>query len=1139
MAKRNLSALPKLAAQQTDASHPEKQVRLSASAGTGKTQVLTARVLRLLLHDVKPESILCLTFTKAGAAEMADRIHERLGAWVTMAGGDLAKDLDHLGEDIGANRRDDARNLFARVLDARGSGLRIQTIHSFCQTLLAGFPAEAGLPAGFRPTEGREEDQLAAKALGDLVESYEREGRGAALDRLRRTAKRLSEDATRAFLKRCAAAPEAMAALPEGEGLGAHVRRGLCGVDDVEGWLNARTSDEFIPKDLFQQLIDENRTWNTKTGLGNVDTISTWLAADPPERVAGLESLLRVWLTLKGELTSKRPKTQTYEANAHSAIAWCDELMDAVRAARIAPTIIDALAVGRDYARAYADAKRAAGLVDFNDLIRSTVRLLKTPGVGDWIKFKLDQQIDHILVDEAQDTNAAQWDIVKALADEFFSGEGAKPAYGRTVFTVGDFKQAIFGFQGTNPKEFSSAGDHFAQLAEGAGQRMFPLSLNESYRSSQPILDVTNSLIDTLGYATFGLPEAPARHISAVAGSGCITLLPAVTGIIGDDEDGEEEEGGGETLGDAEFEWAKQLAEQIKGWTNGGLRLRNQDRDATPGDIMILVRSRGELARLIVSRLYQAGVPVAGVDRLRLNAPIAVQDLLACIRFALQPRDDLSLACILVSPLVNWSQDKLYDHAKQRVGNLWPHLRQTLTREELMVPELLLQMVDRTTPYQFLEAILSGPIQGRKRLIERLGEEARDPVEELLSQALAFETQTAPSLQNFLDWFDRGDVDIKRDPAKPENAVRVLTVHGAKGLQAPVIVLADSTSDPSFKRKTNLDWAVDGGATLPLFRPKKGDLTGSLIAAVSAQDSREMEEHWRLLYVAMTRAEEYLFVGGALKPKQQKGMNETCWHVRIEQALLALNAKKDDRGAIVYQQVAAPIKKSSSADEEPSWQGALPDWTLRAAAPESRPPRPLAPSAIEAEDDDARPPPTEAMRVAARRGVLLHSLFERLPEVLPHDRAGAADAWLERSAGISDAQHRRALISDALSVIEDPEFANLFEPSALAEAPLAGIVNERVISGTVDRLLISDTEIVVVDFKTGRYIPADEGQVSKHHKAQMAAYVAVLATIFPDRKIIAALLYTSGPKLIRLSQSVIDAHKPGFTDTQQDLAIAG
>jgi ATP-dependent helicase/nuclease subunit A len=1134
--KRILSPLPVLAREQALASLPTAQIRLSASAGTGKTQVLSARVLRLLLGGVKPESILCLTFTKAGAAEMADRIHERLGAWVTMDGPLLANDLKNLGEDYSPVAQGGARRLFAKVLDARGSGLRIQTIHGFCQTLLGSFPAEAGLPPGFRAIEGREEQQLAAKALADMVIGFEQGGRSGDLERLKATAKRLSEDATRTFLRKCASHPDVMEAI--GPGVAARVRAWL-GLHeaDVPAIIRAGCRDDGFDRDGLQKIRNMNANWNAKTAQTRINAIDTWLAMDVDGRAANLPMIHDVWALAGGDMRSfkagQAPKDEGYAALAEAQFAHFGGLVALRRLADMAVSIADALIVGQAYARAYADAKRVGGVVDFNDLIRSSVRLLQTPGIGEWIKFKLDQAVDHILVDEAQDTNIDQWAIVRAVAEEFFVGAGAKGDRVRTLFMVGDFKQAIFGFQGTDPQEFEKATDHFAALIGGANQELQRLSLSRSFRSSQPILDVTDRVLGALGHAALGLPEAPTQHVSAKPGSGTVVLLPPVAAASDADEEADTADQG--WVGVAELNWATSLAKRVRAWIDGGLMLRNKGRVVEPGDIMILVRSRGELARLIVSRLYQENVAVAGVDRLQLGAPIAVQDLLACIRFALQPNDDLSLACILVSPLIGWSQAKLYDAAKGRSISLWGHLRATLPRDDLNILYTLLGMADLSTPYQFLEAILSGPIAGRHKMVARLGEEARDPIEELLNAALAFEEQDMPSLQLFLDWFDHGDVEIKRDPAKPENAVRVMTVHGAKGLQAPVVVLADATFDPDYRQSGDLNWQTGDGLTIPVFRPRADDRTGSLNTSAEAQDARDIEEHWRLLYVAMTRAEEHLIVGGALKPKQVKnGMGEKCWHVQIAQALKDLGAVDQDN-ALIFRQDNKICKTEQRGDSAERWSAALPVWATSPAPAEARPPRPLAPSAAEVADTEASPPPTADLRNAAMRGVLLHSLFERLPAVPKADRGLTADHWLHQSAGVNDPAARREMVSAALRVIDDPDFADIFGVDALAEAPLAGVVDGRVIAGTMDRLLIRDDKIMVVDFKTGRRVPSAACDVSSHHKAQMAAYVAVLQGIFPGRPIQAALLYTAGPRLISLSDPDLCAYKPGFTAAQQDL----
>lgn len=1131
-------AFPALKGEQAAASHPgSSDVWLSASAGTGKTQVLTARVLRLLLHGARPESILCLTFTKAGAAEMANRINEILGAWVRLSPARLAADLIALGEDHGPDTVARARTLFATVLDARGGGLRIQTIHSFCQSLLAGFPAEAALVPGFRAIEGREEAALAQSTLADLVAGAERGGQLGLIDRLEQLSHRMGEEAARALLGRCARDPEAMDAL--GVGIEAKVRRWLgLGDADPEALLLAACRDGGFDRASLDRIRDLNLGWGTARGLEKVEAIADWLAMRPEARLAHIGLLTSVWAKADGEMKSLgkgwAPQDSDYPALVLAQYAHFNSLVELRRLAQTADAIANALTVGQAYARAYADAKRAAGVVDFNDLIRLTARLLQTDGMGDWIRYKLDQATDHVLVDEAQDTNARQWDIVKAIAGEFYAGAGARGDAVRTLFTVGDYKQAIFGFQGTNPEEFNAAKAHFKGLAEDAEREVLDLSLAQSFRSSQPILDVVDRVIETLTPEAMGLKEDAKRHLSAARGSGSVTLWAPVSDTSVDDE--EQDEAEENWLAGSELKFAKSLAETVRDWTRGGLRLRNRKRDAQPGDVLILVRKRGDLARTIVSRLYEAGVPVAGIDRLMLGAPIVVQDLLACIRFVLQPGDDLNLAALLVSPLIGWSQDDLYECGKGRKGtSLWQHLGAHKP------PALLdlLAIADLSTPHRFLEAILSGPMQGRRKLIARLGEEARDPIEELLNQALAFEREGTPSLQMFVDWFDRGAVEIKRDAAQSGGAVRVMTVHGAKGLQAPIVILADATSDPEFRAPRELDWQATDELSLPIFRPRKEELAGSLRESADASDVREREEHWRLLYVALTRAEEHLFVGGALKPRQQKsGMGENCWHARIDLAMAAMGvAQVDGARALVHLEDEPKRARAHEPHGVPS--GPLPDWAGQRAPEESRPPRPLAPSAIVPADQVSDPPPTAALRAAAQRGVLLHSLFERLPGIDPARRSSIAESWLRDSAGVGDAAMRQGLIVDALRVIDDPQFSAIFAPDALSEAPLAGVIDGQVIAGTVDRLLVGQAEVLVVDFKTGRRVPASAEAVAPHHKAQMAAYVAVLRRIFPHHAVRAALLYTGGPALIALPDVELDAHKPGYRAQQDNLTAAG
>jgi ATP-dependent helicase/nuclease subunit A len=608
------------------------------------------------------------------------------------------------------------------------------------------------------------------------------------------------------------------------------------------------------------------------------------------------------------------------------------------------------------------------------------------------------------------------------------------------------------------------------------------------------------------------------------------------------DVDGADEESGEEGwVSDSVRNYATRLARQIRHWLNHPFRLEGKKRELRPEDILILVRRRGDLASLIVARLHAEGVPVAGIDRLMLTAPLAVRDLLAAVRFAVQPLDDLNLGALLVSPLFGWTQDELFDAAFGRDGALWPHLRDNIAPHPA-VPEKfratmeglhrLLAMADYATPHAFLETILS-ELGARARLVERLGPEARDPIEELLSSALDFEARSAPSLQRFLDWFARGDVEIVRDPSAPLDAVRVMTVHGSKGLQAPLVILADACADPEKAkpggRTIRFDLG-DGGPVVPVFRPRRDELAEPLRSQVEAQERLEREEHWRLLYVALTRAEERLYVGGALGSSAKGVAPANSWWTALDASLGHLGSEwRDDPhwGRSRSFGDAELFVKSAAARRTAPDLG-LPDWIRTPAPAEARPPRPLAPSAPR-EDDLADPPPSPAMREAASRGRLLHPLFERLPEVPAAERSERADSWLKRSAGVEDPAVRARLVADACRIIGDPRHLELFGPAALAEPPIAAVVEGGiVVSGTVDRLLVEEGRVVVADFKTGRRAPASLDEVPVAHLRQMAAYSEALAVIFPGRRIEAKLLYTATPIVFDIPAERLEPYRPAL-----------
>ena len=1111
----------KLAGAQLGASRPERHVWLSASAGTGKTTVLSARVKRLLLrrgrHAVQPDAILCLTYTKAGAAEMARRVRRDLADWVRMPETELFDALEALGEDAGPDAIRHARQLFARLLEARGAGLRVMTIHSFCQTLLAAFPIEAGVAPGFRPIEGGEADALANVALSDLVNRDEREG-GVFVRRLQALSSRLGEAGARSYLTRAAKS------LPAFDELRGDLRprlRGALGValDFDASEICTACADGAFDAAALTGLRAMIGAWGSPRGTDRIGRIGAWLARDDSARAETLADLRRAWTKSEGGMYETKgwmPPQAEYRALADRLEAWCAELCEKQARAALADWLADALEAARSYALAYDEAKRLRGRVDFDDMIRLTRGLLAKPGIGEWIGYKLDQRTDHVLVDESQDTNAAQWDIVRQLTEEFFTGAGARGGRQRTLFTVGDFKQAIFSFQGTNPAEYEQARSFFLERGHAAERPFAPLSLDTSFRTAQPILDVVDATLAVLGAEAIGLESErlSPHHSSRRDVPGGVTLLPPVC------VDGAAIEGEEDWIDDATRSLADQIALRVAGWlrdactAGDGPALR-------AGDIMVLVRKRGDLAALLVARLQECGVPVAGVDRLRLRQPLAVQDLLAAMRFGSQPDDDLNLANLLVSPLIGWTQDQLFDAAHDRgARSLWSATRDRGDPATAARLNDWLNAADRITPYAFLEELLSGAAEGRARLVARMGDEIRDPVDELLAAVLAFEAEHGATLQGFLDWFDRNEADVVRDAGDPGDAVRVMTVHGAKGLEARLVILADACVNPESSRASELSIRLNG-ETLVLPSPNAAEraLAPDLDAAYAAQAAASLQEHWRLLYVAMTRAKDHLVVGGALTGR----MNEppaSSWFTAVSAGLDSLGATTDADGTRHFgDRIRAGGTRAPSASLACP---ALPGWLTSPAPAEPRPERPLAPSAF-GRDDLGQPPIGPALAAAARRGTLLHGLFERLPTLAPDRRDAAARRWLATRGVAPD--DMAALIDPACGLLADPRFARLFSGQALTEAPIAGVVAGVTVAGTVDRLLIGET-IEVIDYKTARRVPTRADAVPEYHLRQMAAYRDVLRAIFPDRPVRASLLYTEGPVLHELDDAVLDAHRP-------------
>jgi ATP-dependent helicase/nuclease subunit A len=1117
--------LDRLRPEQAAAADPGVHAWVAASAGTGKTQVLSARVLRLLLGGTPPAAILCLTFTKLAAAEMQARVTDRLAFWARCSAADLAGDLAALGAEADAVTQTRARRLFAQVLDAP-QGLAIQTIHAFAQGLIASFPVEAGVAPGFATLDDRSGLALQRRLLAEAIESATAERRDDFLDDLAAISIAQGEMRIGDIAARLAVHGEVLAGLPVA--VEPMLRRGFGLASNRDGPAALAAAIAGFDRKALKQL---GRAFGHggKTAANKAVLLAEWLTA--PDPVAAFDTLTQVFLTVAGTVNTQTVTKAMAAADPDSADFYAEfgaqlvAISDEQRLHRAVESAARHLRIGRRLAADWTRAKARLGVIDYGDMIAAARQLLLAPGAAEWVRFKLDQRIDHVLVDEAQDTNLAQWDIIAALTQEFFAGAGAREI-DRTLFVVGDYKQSIFGFQGSDPRVYRDKREEFAQLANDALHPWQQVALDTNFRSVGAVLDVVDEVINTLGPTSFDEDGVPPHRPFRSEGQGVVTLWPPEPAQV-DDADSVDDDDDEAAAPAAEIRLAHRIAATIARWVSRAdpLILPARGVPVQPQDILVLVRARSAFSNALVRALHVHQVPVAGVDRLKLSDPLAVADLLALARFALQPGDDLTLAALLVSPFLGLDHKTLFDLAADRPASLWDAVRASTDPRVVAARDWLLHLlgiIDFSAPHEFFETVLSGPLQGRQKLLARLGAEARDAIDAVLDQALAFEASNAPTMQGFLAWIDSDDISIKRDPDAPLAAVRLMTVHAAKGLQAPVVILADATRPRRAERESPVMMNFDNGPAVPVFPgPRKG-LTGPLADAIDAADHDAAREHCRLLYVALTRAEDLLFIGGALSGKATDPHPES-WYAAVGEAMRTLGSETIDADGWDGETrewrsgTAKPRRALAAVTLDPDAGWSPPGWATHAPAAEARPVRPLSPSAIAA-DDVATPPVGPAGRAAAARGTALHALFERLPSLPAAERGRIGRAWVSANHPDLDGGD---LTDTVLAILGDPEFTAVFAAYALTEAPLAAVVGDIVIAGTVDRLLVDATRVLVVDFKTGARVPDTAAAVPVYYLRQMAAYVAALRVIFPGRRVEAALLFTAGPRLIALPDALL------------------
>jgi ATP-dependent helicase/nuclease subunit A len=1143
-------------AAQSIAANPRISIWASANAGAGKTKVLIDRIARLLLAGSQPGRVLAVTYTKAAAAEMQTRLYGKLGSWTIASDEKLREALTELNPQLdlelpGTLSR--ARALFASALETPG-GLKIQTIHAFCQTILQRFPLEAGVPPGFQILDDPTRTRLSQAAF----EIAARKAPNAFLELAVHTSQSGDRDAVRnAMTNRDGLALMRAATQPV-----------MTRIGEVLGLDLNDTPDAIATRALAR--LDMKALREAASALDSSSTNDQKLAEAIRKAIASgawPDFVSLVW-TQKGEARAKQIYTKTMGNNAAVVAAFgpydewpsnfcCDveATENDIRACHMMRRSAALSQAALVYSREWARAKRSMGALDFDDLVSATSTLLSaSEGSAQWVLYKLDAGIEHILIDEAQDTSPDQWDLLAPLFAALENEERDTP---RTRFVVGDEKQSIFSFQGARPERFQEERAAFVAGGQVHDDKREALTFELSFRTGQTILNAVDAVwsICELGHEPplnftseanppFERKYAFATHHSAYRSGqiGAVEMWPLVrtqpdNGALpvpawDQPQNVEHEDSARNRLADQiAVELKQRLADGFCIWDKGVTR------PMLPGDVMVLVRKRGPFFHQLIRRLKFHKVPVAGADRIKLVEDPAIQDLIALGRFALLPEDDFNTACVLKGAfcgLIN-EDEHLFPLAWDRgASSLWQRLIGSPNSAHAPARAFLTRVLARAgqvPPYEFFASLLELPlpsqaVTGWHALIGRLGREVREPVEAFLSRALDHGKTTAPTLQTFLSQMETDAADVKREMDQDGLGVRIMTVHGAKGLEAPVVILPDTTS----KGQSGQSGIQFNSAAAAFFwSPFTGQDTQEFKIGREAIDDQEKQEAARLLYVAMTRAKDVLILCGHESGSAKDGLPSDCWFKTLERGMTLLGPSQTvARDTFSYQMWGVyPPMTEAILPATHKMLLPLPAWINNPPPGETPGPRRVAPSALAPEGSD--PPALSPLAPDARkrflRGRLIHELLQRLPDLPAAKWQVAAQNRLTREADLDD-DARAAIVEETLGVLHDPKFARLFGPGSRAEAAIVGrgpgLPDDMVVNGSVDRLVVTETEVLVLDFKTNRPPPLHVDDVAQVYLNQMAAYRALLQANWPDKRVQCALLWTDGPRLMELPDAILD-----------------
>ena len=1115
-----------------DATSPRANAAVFASAGSGKTYQLVTRLVRLLLAGARPDGMLAVTFTRKAAGEMQERLLGRVRDWAAMDDTELAAALGAIGEATDPATLTRARHLYESLLFAE-RGVRTTTFHALCQELLRRFPLEADVPPGFELAETTGElrdaafeavvasathdpDSDTARVLETLFEGLN------GIDNTR--------SALDAFLGHRADWWAYTETTSDPVGFASERLQALLQIDMGADPLGDLLNDLNLQKlREFSELLQRHPI---KTNLGFVETIATVLHEERA-LTDRYEALKTVFLTGKGEPRVRKASAAQAKkmgeagedrflqlhAEFCAELAKCQDVLARQRSLRLNGAWYRA---GAEYLEHYQRIKRERRVLDFADLEWRAYRLLNHSDNATWVQYKLDQRIDHLLVDEFQDTNPTQWRLLLPLLEEIAAGD---PERLRSVFLVGDPKQSIYSFRRAQPELQAEASRWLVEQLQG---EQVPMS--KSWRSSPAVMHFVNLLFERtpLGTLLEDFETHDTHHHDLWGRVEVLPLVPKAEKPEPLEADPHAPLQLRDPLevprpyyeDDTAYREGQAIARRIQALIDAGLPVGDA-RSVRPlryDDIMILLRNRTTSEHL-ERALREANIPYLGSERGGLLEALEIQDLLALLELLVTPFDNLRLAQVLKSPLFGASDDDLIVLA-QTEGKFWLERLGVLVESGTASPALAVAhrhlsawrpLAGALPIHDLLDHIYTeGDVIARYRAATP--EDQRPTVLANLTRfvelALEVDAGRYPSLIKFLDRLRQLRAGAEEAPDTPPSQgadarVRIMTVHGSKGLEAPVVILADATAPPN-DRSTYaplVNWPVDAERPeLFLLLGKKAELDSDTQAELERARTRNLREDANLLYVAVTRARQMLIVSGHERPRGK----EDNWYTAIETALDGSAAANDDGVWILEHGEPPAIATEATTGPAPITVSAGLDRRLKT------PPSPseIAPSRqvgigglVEAEDEDG-----------LARGIAIHRALELLTGPNPPDAETLA-ARIAAELALSARRHELdGWIAEAMDALDAPAFADVLRPAddlqARNELPILYQHNGRRVYGMIDRLLVGKERLILVDYKTHRIEPQQCEMLARHYAPQLKLYADGLRRLWPKHRIDARLLFT-------------------------------